>query len=460
MRFGEPAVVCLLFTVACQPTIPHYTVHVPPRLSLQSRPERSVVLFRGDLPLDDLGRAIEKSIPPRVNGRGQVNVPILGEVEAKWDLERQPVSVQAQDGRLGIEVALLGKISVAARGYTCRSERAGLALHGSAKPAIHSSGELALDGFQLEPRPSGDLNCNGFLLPSGAIMEAILSLVAKGLGLVVERVHVPLGPFIRQGLEELSKPHPVTLPPNQQKGCIDLDAGALVLAPLDGEANRMKVKVGLDVAPVITLGDCLFVPSSFERKNVFVRTVPLEDSFRLEVSIAVPYREIEERVVPLAVGRDIGNSENAVRIDTLELGDASGHVLVRVGVSGALSGIVYLWGTPTITEKNGRFFLTVPDLRASVETQSALQRFKLGVWALHDGGLSKYLRDKISFDVTDRINEIRNAINQLGKRELVSAGPKLKLNFALERIIAGSVTSSEGTLLLRPVLIGSALVSD
>ena len=86
-----------------------------------------------------------------------------------------------------------------------------------------------------------------------------------------------------------------------------------------------------------------------------------------------------------------------------------------------------------------------------------LQKLKLGLWNLLDGGLGRLLREKLTLDVTDRVAQARAAL--CGRRVLVKGSPALVTTVAITRLLPGEVTSQTGALVLHPVLIGSAEVA-
>jgi Domain of unknown function (DUF4403) len=156
------------------------------------------------------------------------------------------------------------------------------------------------------------------------------------------------------------------------------------------------------------------------------------------------------------VGQRLGEGGDAVTLDGLALGDASGRVLVEVPIHGKLHGTLTLWGTPALAEEGGRWILRVPDLQVALESRSLAQEILLVVWKLRDGGLEAMMRSTITLDVTDRLAAVRRALS--GRHALAGEkGPVLTMD--LSRIEPGVVSSRPGALVLSPILVGRAELS-
>jgi hypothetical protein len=175
------------------------------------------------------------------------------------------------------------------------------------------------------------------------------------------------------------------------------------------------------------------------------------------VAVAVAYDELAAKAAPALKGKRFGDADHGVVVDAIELGDASGRLLAKLTVHGALDGDLYLWGTPVIVQEKGRYLLRVPDLQVAVETKSILQKIALGLWNAVGDGLAGVLKEKLVLDVTDKLGQARTAMS--GRKEL-SVGPVTTvLTTKLDKIKPGDVTSRAGALVVQPVLIGNAEVA-
>jgi hypothetical protein len=119
--------------------------------------------------------------------------------------------------------------------------------------------------------------------------------------------------------------------------------------------------------------------------------------------------------------------------------------------------MLYLWGTPAITQQGDRWVLSVPDLHAAVESQSFLTQLELAVVEFRNGGLENMVKSKVTLDVTDRIAKARAALS--GSRALSAGPPLVGLTSNMTKILPGEVGSREGVLVLQPVVSGQAEIN-
>src|SRR5206468_10577329 len=108
--------------------------------------------------------------------------------------------------------------------------------------------------------------------------------------------------------------------------------------------------------------------------------------------------ELNRQAARAFVGKRFGEGRKSIDVRAVEVGDASGRVLVRLDVTGGLVGTLWLWGTPRVTLDGEKYMLTVPDLQIAVETRSALMRFALAAWKLWNGGIENPIRKQLTVD--------------------------------------------------------------
>ena len=451
---GLPALL-VFFIPGCQSAIPPYTVNVPPRL-VDLRPPRSVAIVHGDVPLDGARAAIERAIPHDVTGSKKMNLLVIQNVDISWHLVRHPVVLKAEKDGLGLEIALLGEVGAQGDGIRCHAGDAGVVFSVEAAPTLTSGGDVALDHLKWKPDLRGKLDCGPVNVPLGDILNAIVEPLAGALAKGVEQIHVPMGGQLESALGALKTPQSLKLGDGTD-ACMDLDPAQFVLSPVGGAGSEMNLKAGVDVAPRVVLGACVAGAAATPHPGPLVRVQPLKDQFDVAVDLAVPYTDLQTLAAPQLVGHHFGDSDHTVTVESFEAGDASGHVLARMAIRGALTGMLYMWGTPAITQEGDRWILTVPDLHTAVESQSFATQLALVVLEFKDGGLENLLKSKLRLDVTDKINNARTALSQ---SRTVSAGPpQVTMSTKAVKILPGQVGSREGALVAQPIVSGQAEVS-
>jgi hypothetical protein len=227
-----------------------------------------------------------------------------------------------------------------------------------------------------------------------------------------------------------------------------LDPRALVTGPVRGEGKSLTVAIGAEVAPRVVLGSC---PPATPRPARQVRETPLGDAFSVEVVLAVATAQLQRVLAKALVGRRFGEGRH-VTVRRVTVGDAAGRVLVKLDVDGALAGALYLWGTPQVVERGGRFVVEVPDLQVAAETESVTAQIALWLWKQRDGGLPAEVRKRCVFDITDRVEAARRSLDRTFKPSL----SPLALTVKIDRIEPGAVLSQPGALSVHARLVGRA----
>ncbi len=438
--------------VACQPAIPPYMVNVPPR-ALDMRPPRSVAVVHGSVPLDGARAAIEGAIPKEVVGSRKTDLLVIRDVDVTWHLSRRPVVLRADKSGLALEIALLGEVGAQGDGLRCHGGDAGVVFHAEAAPTLKAGGELALDPLRWRPELRGKVDCGPVEVPLGAILDAVVQPLASALAKGVGQIRIPTGPAVASALDALRAPQSIPLG-DQGAACLDLDPTQLVLSPVGGSGAELELKVGVDVAPRVTLGPCPAPSSVPSQAGPLVRVQPLKDQFDVALDVAIPYSELQARAAPELVGHSFGDADHKVTIEGFEAGDASGRVLARMPIRGAVTGMLYLWGTPAVVQQGDRWVLEVPDLHVALESQSFLTQLELAVLEFKNGGLETMMKSKLTLDVTDRIAQARAALS--GTRTLTSGPPMVSLTSTMSRILPGQVGSREGVMVAQPIVSGQA----
>jgi hypothetical protein len=188
---------------------------------------------------------------------------------------------------------------------------------------------------------------------------------------------------------------------------------ALVLAPpsaVEGNAKLISVRIGLDVEPRVNLGDCPKEQSP-PPKSLTVRQEALGEEFAVQVAVAVPTQDLTNQLGPQLVGKKLGSAAQSLLVQGVEVGDASGRVLLRLDVAGIYTGALYLWGTPQLRSEGGRQILHVPDLQVAAESSSRLERLKVGLYELIEGNLADKVRPHLQLDVTDKLGQVQKALS-------------------------------------------------
>ena len=209
-------------------------------------------------------------------------------------------------------------------------------------------------------------------------------------------------------------------------------------------------------ARVVHVRDQHFVPA-----QITVRQQELGDEYRVQVAVAVPAQELQQKLAPQLVGKRLGSGARALTVQGIEVGDASGRVLVKADVTGVYNGAVFLWGTPTASVQGERTVLSVPDLQLATESASRLEDTKVALYELIEGSLADKVKPYLQLDVTDRLAQARQALSgsqhlSAGRiQPLAAAGlTGVTLHTTVSAVQPLSVESRPGVVAVYTLLVG------
>ncbi len=449
-----------LLGAGCVTGRPDYTVNVPPNL-LAIRPPQSVLFVEAPLSLAPLEQQIDQVIG-RVVPPGRGGQLRLGMLEVGFRLSRQPISIVAAPPGLSLRLPLTGDVSIGAGFLRCQAGGVGGTFTVGLRPTLDAQGALVLRDAQVAVSPLGGIQCVGLSVPTPSLFSSILDPISQGLSGALSAYRLPMGPAVQEGLRQLATPRGLTLA--GQPACLDLAPGGLVLAPPapSERAGVIALKLGVEVAPRVSLGPCPPTAAAAPAPSVSVRDASLGDDFRLLVAVAVPTSQIEARLRPQLVGKRLGSGATAVLVTGLAVGDASGRLLLKLDVVGAFTGAVYLWGTPEVREEAGVQLLRVPDLKLAAESQSAIENLKLSLAQLWEGDLAARLREQLVLDVSKPLADARQQLS--GTLALQGAswqqvantlgGRGLSLSANIAQVLPQAVISQPGVLVVHTLLVG------
>lgn len=395
----------LLALSGCRTGRPDYTIDVPPNI-FAVRPARSVLFIDTPVRLDGLNQALEQAVARGLPAGGAGGLR-LGLLEARWRLGRGPAAVVATPPGLGVQLPVTGEVSLGAGFLRCQASGIGGLFTVALKPTLLPDGALVLREPRVAVAQQGNLACAGIQVPTGDLFNQMLRPIEQALGAVLSEVRLPLGPVLTRGLAELAVPRSLEL--GGQHVCVDLDPSALVVAPLGGGPTP-TVRVGLEVAPRLALETCPSRPAA-PPQALMVRESAASGPSRVQVAVAVPAAELHAPLAAALVGKRFGSGAGQVQLNSVAVGDAKGRTLIRLGVSGAYQGDLFLWGTPTVREEQGHYLLSVPDLQVASESTSRLQDLRLDLFQLFEGSLADKLRPQLVLDVTDRLRRVQQQLS-------------------------------------------------
>lgn len=450
----------LLALPGCRTARPDFTINVPANV-LSVRPPRTVLFVETPLRLQPLEQALDQAVARALPAGG--GGTRLGMLDARWRLSRQPVQLVAAPPGLVVRVPITGDVSVGAGFLRCQASGLGGVFTIAIKPTLETGGALVLREPRVTVQSVGALSCAGVSVPIADLFSLMLKPIEQALAAALGVVKIPLGPAIERGLAELAVPRSMDL--QGRKGCLDLDPTGLVVSPL-GSGGQAAIRLGLDVAPRLSLGDCPQRQAAAPQA-LAVREEASVGPSRVQVAVAIPSSDLQAPMTAAIVGKRYGSGKYAVTVNNLVLGDASGQAMVRLDMTGAYNGALYLWGTPRVDVENGRYILGVPDLRVAAESNSRIEEMKLNLYQMFDGDLASKLRPHLRADITDKLSQVQKQLSgnmsvnrsmwqqQMGGAAGILGLNSLTLSSQLNEVRPLGVESRPGLLVAYLELVGA-----
>jgi hypothetical protein len=190
---------------------------------------------------------------------------------------------------------------------------------------------------------------------------------------------------------------------------LEVNPTELRVSPLTGDAETVRMSLGMSAAPAITIGA---QPQPTQRPLPDATPAVAGRGFHLAVPVIAQTSELTNqlrRVLKLDEGgiRYPPTGKFYVKPDAVELTAYGRQVVVRIHFKGSAKGTLYLTGTPTWDGATNT--LTVPDLDYTLETRNLL--LKLARWTEGER-FRDDVRNRLRFNLRSQVDRARTLAEQ------------------------------------------------
>lgn len=182
----------------------------------------------------------------------------------------------------------------------------------------------------------------------------------------------------------------------------------VLITPLRFEKGEIRTTIGLEGHTLTTVGTKPAVRPATDLPDLTV--VPtVKDDFRVGIISEATYLEVAELANKQLVGRSFTFREGAysVSITDLDLYGQNDNLIIKAGITGSVTGDVYLRGQPYYDAQTRS--VTLRNLAYDLDTKNLLQ--KAASWLLKST-LAKTLEKNLTFPVGDQIDAVRQSIQE------------------------------------------------
>ena len=406
--------------------------------------------------LTPVQRAIQAAIPERFTDEGH---PLASAYRWQFVREGEP-QVFIQDGLVKYQAVYRGEIeSTAAR--ACRLDPLFPVLEGTGRLMLREQGQGLLvtmsdSRISINLKPESDSKCNMFnvvvkdQLVELFQQEAINQQISQSLERAGYSIPIQL---VWDRLQE-----PLVVGQANSKLCLYGKAQDFTVGSLKGPAQLTAIMGAVRQAPVALYQTPCQKPGTTPPLKVYMdnTAVAVQEGqpYKILLSVPVPYAVLSQQLQDKLFHHEVKlrtSFRNTLTIEQAGASDVNGRSLFSVETSGAVSGILYYWGTPRLEHEGN--VITIPDLQMTNETKMALDEVTDGYWQVVDEELGPRLRQAVTVDLAQRIGSMKNALSGHHK-----AGG-LAMDLLMGRQEASQVSSTKDALVADVLLEGTASAS-
>ena len=458
----------LLIFVGCSHTIPATDRMPQPPPEIGKTPPIAALLNAGGkqaqapesiLPviltvdLTPVQRAIQAAIPERFTDEGH---PLANAYRWQFVREGRP-EVFIQDGLVKYQAVYRGEIeSTAAR--ACRLDPLFPVLEGTGRLMLREQDQGLLVTMSdlrisINLKPESDSKCNMFnvvvkdQLVELFQQEAINQQISQSLERAGYSIPIQL---VWDRLQE-----PLIVGHANSKLCLYGKAQDFTVGSLKGPAQLTTIMGAVRQTPVALYQTPCQKPATTPPLKVYMdnTAVAVQEGqpYKILLSVPVPYGVLSQQLQDKLFHHEVKlrtSFRNTLTIEHAGASDVNGRSLFSVETSGAVSGILYYWGTPRLEHEGN--VITIPDLQMANETKMTLDEVTDGYWQVVDEELRPRLRQAATVDLAQRIGSMKNALSGQHK-----AGG-LAMDLLMRRQEAGQVSSTKDALVADVLLEGTA----
>ena len=458
----------ILILAGCSHTIPatDRTPQPPPQLGKtsptvaplnavgkQAQASESLLPVTLTTDLTPVQRTIQAAVPERFTNEDH---PLANDYHWRFVREGEP-QVHIQDGLVRYQAVYRGEIeSTATR--ACRLDPLFPVLEGTGRLMLREQGQgllvTMIDSMtSINLKPESDSKCNMFNI---AVRDQLAELfkqeaLNQHIGQSVENAGYSIP--IQLVWDRLQQPMAVV--PGNSQLCLYGKAKDFTIGSLKGPAQQTTITGIARQMPVALYQTPCQRPTTTPPLKVHMDNTAVAaqegQPYKILLSVPVPYAVLNQQLQDKLFHQEVKlptTFGNTLRLERAVASDVDGRPLLSVETSGGLNGTFYYWGTPRLEHEGN--VITIPDLQMANETKMALDKVKDGYWKMVDDELQPRLRQAVKIDLTQRINNMKNALSGHHK------SGELAMDLLIGRQQAGQVTSTRDGLVADVLLEGTA----
>lgn len=203
----------------------------------------------------------------------------------------------------------------------------------------------------------------------------------------------------------------------------------IVIAPLRFDGNVIRTTIGIEGYTITTVGAKPVIKPVISLPDLTVIPQLTNTDFQVGLLSEISYSEAAQFAAHAFVGKTFAFSGNKynVSITNIDLYGQNDKLIIKAGLSGSITGNVYLRGQPYYDDKQKT--ISLKDLEYDFDTKNLLQR--TANWLLH-GTFANLLQKQLTIPVGPELDRLQQSVqNQLTNNQIATG---VMLNGVLDEV--------------------------
>ena len=216
---------------------------------------------------------------------------------------------------------------------------------------------------------------------------------------------------------------------NEYKTWLLVAPQRIVVTPLRFEGNTIRATIGIEGYTITTVGNKPVIKSVVSLPDLTVVPQLTDTDFRVGLLSEVSYSEAAQLASSAFVGKTVkfSGDKYSVTVTDIDLYGQNDKLIIKAGLTGSITGDVYLRGKPYYDSERKTISLT--DLDYDFDTKNLLQR--TANWLLH-GTFAKLLEKQLTIPVGPQLDELQQSVQNQLKNNQIATG--VMLNGVLDEV--------------------------
>ena len=203
----------------------------------------------------------------------------------------------------------------------------------------------------------------------------------------------------------------------------------VVITPLQVEGNVVRASIGIEGYTITTVGPKPVVKPAVSLPDLTVVPQLTNTDFQVGLMSEISYAEAAQLAAYTFVGKTFAfnGNKHSVTVTDIDLYGQNNNLIIKAGLSGSITGNVYLRGQPYYDGEQKT--ISLKDLEYDFDTKNLLQR--TANWLLH-GTFANLLQKQLTIPVGPELDRLQQSVQNQLKNNQIATG--VMLNGTLDEV--------------------------